>query len=309
MAPEWMHTHAQTPSVLVCDTCVRIFFCTRPPADSEGQFTSLIGFIDVDKSSLSTIKCVSSAPPLSLGQGGTFDEYGTNPVSVIRVGDEVRAYYAGWTRCESVPFNAAIGVASSRDNGYSFHRFGPGPILSYSPDEPFVIGSPKIRRFDDVWYLHYAVGRNWLLSQGRAEPVYRIRHAISSDGLDWTKAGRDIIEARLGPEECQAGADITFYGGLYHMFFSYRHATDFKNKARGYRIGYAYSSDLMNWTRRDESVGIDVSEKGWDSEMVSYAHVFEANSTLYMLYQGNGVGRDGFGLAKLEDFESGGHDK
>jgi hypothetical protein len=34
--------------------------------------------------------------------------------------------------------------------------------------------------------------------------------------------------------------------------------------------------------------------------MVSYAHVFELNQKLYMLYQGNNMGAEGFGLAVLD---------
>jgi hypothetical protein len=92
--------------------------------------------------------------------------------------------------------------------------------------------------------------------------------------------------------------------GRFHMFFSFRQATDFKNKVRGYRIGYAVSDDLKIWTRCDSSAGIDVSPTGWDSEMVSYAHVFQLNGKLYMLYQGNDVGRFGFGLAVLDSYEN-----
>ncbi len=302
LAPPWMHSHAQTPAVLACGDYVRIFFCTRPPPEETGLFTSLIGYVDVDSADIFRVLRVSQAPVLSLGARGAFDEFGTNPVSVISVGDEVRAYYAGWSRCESVPFNAAIGLAVSRDGGDTFQRLGPGPLLSYTPDEPFVLGSPKIRRFGDVWYLHYAAGRRWLKSPGRPEPVYRIRCATSTDGLTWHKAGLDIIKPQLGEDECQAGADIVEFAGRWHMFFSYRWALDFKNKARGYRIGYAVSDDLLNWSRCDAAAGIDVSAEGWDSEMVSYANVFHHNGTLYMLYQGNEVGRHGFGLAVLDHF-------
>jgi hypothetical protein len=305
LAPRWMHTHAQTPSVLQKKDCLRIFFCTRPPADSAGQFVSLIGYVDVELDNLFQIIRVSQTPVLDLGQRGSFDEFGTNPVSVIATENrDVRAYYAGWTRCESVPFNAAIGVAVSHDNGDSFARLGPGPVLSYSLDEPFVIGSPKVRRFNNTWFLHYAVGQRWLKMHGRAEPVYRIRCATSCDGIVWNKEGRDIISLRLGADECQAGADIIEFKGLFHMFFSYRQAVDFRNKDRGYRIGYAVSKDMWNWTRSDSSVGIGVSPAGWDSEMVSYAHVFHWNETLYMLYQGNDVGRSGFGLAVLDSYEA-----
>ena len=84
------------------------------------------------------------------------------------------------------------------------------------------------------------------------------------------------------------------------MFFCYRYGLDFRSKENGYRIGYASSIDLINWERDDSKAGIDVSEEGWDSEMISYPHVFELDGKIYMLYLGNGVGREGFGLAELE---------
>lgn len=303
-APPWMHMYAQTPSVLKLNDRLRIFFCTRPPADDSGQFVSLIGYIDVDQNDLFQIQGVSQKPVLELGERGAFDEFGTNPVSVLKLSDGVvRAYYAGWTRCESVPYNAAIGIAVSHNNGECFRRIGPGPVLSYSPDEPFVIGSPKVRLFNDTWFLHYAAGRKWLQLHGRPEPVYKIRCATSQNGIEWNKEGKDIIPPRLGADECQAGADIVEFNGLFHMFFSYRQAVDFRNKDRGYRIGYAVSEDMMHWTRSDSSAGIGVSPIGWDAQMVSYAHVFHWNETLYMLYQGNDVGKSGFGVAVLDSYE------
>ncbi len=85
------------------------------------------------------------------------------------------------------------------------------------------------------------------------------------------------------------------------MFFCYRQSYDFrKNRGRSYRIGYAYSNDLINWVRNDSKAGIDVSSEGFDNEMIAYPHIFELNKKLYMLYLGNQVGRYGFGLAELE---------
>ena len=56
---------------------------------------------------------LAEQPILPLGGLGCFDEFGTYPVSVMADGklDCMRAYYAGWTRCESVPFDTAIGMA------------------------------------------------------------------------------------------------------------------------------------------------------------------------------------------------------
>ena len=60
---------------------------------------------------------------------------------------------------------------------------------------------------------------------------------------------------------------------------------------------------MVNWLRNDDLVDIGLSETGWDSEMVNYPHVFELDGKTYMLYQGNGMGRAGFGLAVLESPE------
>ncbi len=53
----------------------------------------------------------------------------------------------------------------------------------------------------------------------------------------------------------------------------------------------------IDWTRDDAKAGIDVSDEGWDAEMISYPHVFELDGKTYLAYLGDQVGRFGFGLA------------
>lgn len=296
----WMREFAQSPTVLIGEASVRVYFCSRPAPTLDGQYLSYISYIDLDRSNLLNIQRVCEQPVLELGKRGTFDEFGTYPVSVIRDGAEIRAYYAGWTRCESVPFNAAIGLAISRDGGETFQRLGDGPVLSYTPDEPFLLGSPRIRRFNGRWQLWYVAGKEWRMTGGKPEPVYKIRMATSDNGVDWVKHGRDLIADKLGEHECQACPDVMFRNGQYHMFYCYRDIHNYKSREGGYRIGYAVSPDMMDWRRNDELMGISPSETGWDSEMVNYPHVFDMDGATYMLYQGNGMGRAGFGLAVLE---------
>jgi hypothetical protein len=296
----WLREFAQAPATLVFDDYVRVYFSCRPGPDANGQYVSYSSWVDLDRRDLTRVLRVAEQPILPLGGLGEFDEFGTYPVSVIRDGEQVRAYYAGWTRCESVPFNVAIGMATSLDGGATFQRAGPGPVLSYSQHEPFVLSGPKIRRFKDAWTLFYIAGRKWKLVDGRAEPVYKIRMATSSDGLDWLPANRDLIESRVEPDEAQASPDVIYANGKYHMFFCYRYSSNYRGREFGYRIGYASSTDLVDWTRDDARAGLDVSNSGWDDEMVSYPHVFELDGRTYMAYLGNGVGRYGFGLAVLD---------
>ena len=296
----WLKHYAQAPATLVFDDFVRVYFSCRPSADKDGQYVSYSTFVDLDRTDLFKIRGVSERPIISLGGMGEFDEFGIYPVSVVRAGNEVRAYYAGWTRCESVPFNVAIGVAESRDGGATFTRLGSGPVLSYSPAEPFVLSGPKIRRFNEVWYLWYIAGRKWKVVDGRAEPVYKIRLASSLDGIRWNKVNKDLIGSRVEDDEAQASPDVFYANGKYHMFFCYRYSSRFRGRENGYRIGYASSTNLIDWVRDDSKAGIGVSEEGWDAEMISYPHVFELDGKTYMAYLGNQFGRDGFGLAVLD---------
>lgn len=296
----WLKEFAQAPATLMFADFVRVYFSCRPSADANGQYVSYSAYVDLDRADLFRVLRVAEQPILALGGLGEFDEFGTYPVSVIRDGSEVRAYYGGWTRCESVPFNVAIGMATSRDEGKTFSKAGNGPVLSYSPNEPFVLSGPKIRQFNGVWYLWYIAGRKWKMVDGRAEPVYKIRMASSSDGIHWTRHDQDLIPSRIEEDEAQASPDVFHANGRYHMFFCYRYSSRYRGKENGYRIGYAWSTNLTDWMRDDTKAGIDVSDSGWDDEMVSYPHVFALDGRTYLAYLGNQVGRHGFGLAVLD---------
>ena len=297
---DWLKDFAQAPAVLIFDTFIRVYFACRPLPDENGQYVSYSAYVDLNRANLFEIINIAKQPILKLGDRGTFDEFGTYPTSVIRKDDAVWGYYAGWTRCESVPFNVSIGLAISNNNGETFDKIGPGPILSYSVNEPFILSGPKIRKFNDTYYLFYIAGSNWIENNGKPEPVYKIRMATSPDGINWTKADKNLIEDKIDESEAQASPDVIFKNGKYHMFFCYRHGLGYRGKEKGYRIGYAVSTDLIHWKREDDKVGIDVSTEGWDSEMISYPHVFELDSKIYMFYLGNQVGKNGFGMAELE---------
>ncbi|MCE3227619.1 MAG: glycosyl hydrolase family protein [Bacteroidetes bacterium] len=302
---DWLKEFAQAPATLIFDDFLRIYFACRPSRDEKtGQYVSYTAYVDVDKKNFLNIIRFAEKPVFDLGLPGTFDEFGTYPTSVLRHDGKVVAYFGGWTRMSSVPFTVGIGVAHSYDDGKTFEKLGKGgPVIPYTPDEPFIISGPKIRRFNNKWYLFYIAGKKWVLDNGIPEPVYRIRLATSDDGINWTKMGKDLIETRIEENEAQASPDVIYWNGKYHMFFCYRHSTNYRNNNRGYKIGYAHSDDLINWTRNDNCAGISVSSDGdFDNESIAYPHVFELDGNLHMLYLGNQVGRFGFGWARLENY-------
>lgn len=299
---QWMKEYAQAPAALIFDDFVRVYFSCRPNIDENGQYVSYSAFLDLDRTNLLNIIAISDTPILELGGIGEFDEYGVYPISVIRDGDKVVAYYGGWTRCESVPYDVSIGMAVSSDGGKRFTRLGSGPVLGHSLDEPMAVSGPKIRKFNNLYYLWYVAGSKWKIVDGRPESIFKIRMATSLDGVRWEKLNRNIVEFVLEEDECQASPDVIFADGQYHMFFSYKYSSDFRGTDRGYRIGYASSTDLINWTRNDSSAGISpTGDSSWDGQSIAYPHVFELDGRQYMLYLGNDVGRYGFGLAVREN--------
>lgn len=300
--PYWRWNFAQGQNALIFKDFVRVYFTTREKPNAKHQTISRVAFVDLDRKNLKNIIQVAQKPVMELGATGTFDEFGTYPFCPIMVNDLIYGYYGGVTRCESVPFNIAIGMAISKDNGLSFKKLGQGPVLSYSLDEPFMVCSPKVRFFQKQFIMFYSSGTQWVKTDGRPEVCYKLRMAISNDGVLWEKLHQNIIADKLGNDEAQACGDVFYKNGTYHMFFAYRKNLDFRrNKENSYKIGYAHSKDIFHWERNDDVVGLNISENenDFDSEMVAYPNLFELNGSIYMLYLGNEVGKLGFGLAKL----------
>lgn len=292
---------AQSPQALAFEDFVRIYFSTRA-RDAGGQYVSHIAYVDVDKR-LQKVLRVASKDVISPGAPGCFDEHGIFPINVVRHAGRIHAFTCGWSRRVSVPVETAIGLAISHDDGLTFDRVGPGPLLGASPNEPFLVGDPFVLVQDGRWHMWYIFGTSWEANPTEPGPVrvYKIAYASSADGVTWRRDGVPIIADVLGADECQALPTVFQCDGIWHMYFCFRYATDFRNNPlRGYRLGHAWTSDLHCWTRDDAAGGLDVSRMGWDADMICYPHVFWCDGEAYMLYNGNAFGRDGFGVAILE---------
>ncbi len=294
---------AQSPQTVVFKDFVRIYFSTRNKNQTTGKYLSFIAFIDIDKK-FETILNSSKEEVIPLGELGTFDEHGIFPINLLKEKNRVLAYTCGWSRRVSVSVETAIGLAISEDNGVTFKKYGHGPILSASLKEPMLVGDAFVKNYDGVYHMWYMFGEKWIkATEAESEArVYKIGHAVSNDGINWQKEeGVHIITDVLNKNECQALPTVIKIKNRYHMYFCFREATDFrKNSKRGYRLGYAYSDDLKNWIRDDNNSGITNKPKDWDSEMACYPHIFECDSKVYLLYNGNEFGKYGFGILELE---------
>lgn len=295
----WMYSHTQCPFPVDFGDFIRLYFATREKYEN-GQVRAYGGFVDLDRHNLNKVIRISDKPLMDLGGIGEFDEHGSMPISVVKHNDEYRLYYVGWSRHYSVPYDWEIGLAISKD-GERFTKVGKGPLLGPTVNEPYLNSTPVVYKFaDDDWHMFYHTGIRWLKGGEKLESQYKIVYAHSKDGINWDRNGIPVIPEKV-ENECQTTPAMIKIDDTYHVFFCYRHGLDFRfNKEKAYRIGYAWTKDLVHYERDDSKVGIDVSEDGFDSEMLEYPHIKEIDGKYIMFYSGNYFGKEGMGYAELE---------
>jgi hypothetical protein len=129
------------------------------------------------------------------------------------------------------------------------------------------------------------------MREGKPEHKYHIKYAESRDGINWEREGLVAIDFANDQEYAISRPSVIHDSDRWRMWYSFR--------GQSYRIGYAESENGRQWKRLDAQVGINVSTAGWDSEMIEYPFVFDHKGQRYLLYNGNGYGKTGFGLAVL----------
>jgi hypothetical protein len=253
-----------------------------------------IGYVDLRADNPAEIVGVSERPVLDIGTPGAFDENGILPTSVVAVDDKLYMYYVGYQLGQQVRYYQFEGLAISTDGGASFARARRVPVTDRSDAELLNRTSAFVRRrADGSFEMWYVGGSEWTVVNGKPLPVYNIKHMVSADGIEWPAEGRVCVDYADEDEHAFGKPFVFEHGGLQRMLYSVR------TRSKGYRLGYAESADGQTWTRKDDEVGIDVSESGWDSEMIAYACVVRHKDQVYLFYNGNNCGATGFGYAVL----------
>jgi hypothetical protein len=280
----WMRTHAAIPYAEPLGDLYRVYFSGR---DAENR--ARIGYFDLDLTEPVRVVRVGNEPVIGTGPLGAFDDHGVTGSWIVTQGGRTFHYYTGWTLGVTVPFYVFAGLAVSEDGG-TFHRVSPAPILERNATDPYLTASPCVLIEGELWRMWYVSGTRWESGLGTPRHYYHVRYAESRDGIAWDRRGIVCIDHR-GDEFAIARPCVVRDGERYRMWYSYRGAS--------YRIGYAESADGIQWMRKDDEAGIAVSPSGWDSDMIAYAFVFAHAGRLYMLYNGNEFGKTGIGLACL----------
>ena len=277
-----------TPWLREDGTALRVFAGVR---DDHG--VSRVAWLDLDPADPRNVLAVSETPALDIGRPGRFDDNGVVPCGIAAADDGLRLYYAGYQLMQRVRFLVFGGLAVSSDGGASFVRVQETPVVDRVPGEELFRVIHTVERRGDHWRAWYGAGGGFVAHGERTVPSYDIRTMDSVDGIEWPRRGR--IAVPLADGEHRIGRPFVFRDpdDQYRMLFG-RSTADER-----YRFGYATSPDGDHWQRDDGAAGVDVSAEGWDSEMVAYPSVVTCGGETWLFYNGNDMGRTGFGLARL----------
>lgn len=280
---DWLHSHAALPVVDQIKEGYRVYFSSR---DTRGR--AQIGFFETG-SKFEGVTRVSERPVIELGPLGAFDDSGVTTSWIVNHDGLKYHYYSGWSLGVSVPFYFFVGLAISEDGGETYRRVSPSPILERNEIDPYLTASPCVLVEDGRWRMWYVSGTSWEMKDERPQHRYHIKYAESRDGIEWKREDIVSIDYKSEDEYAISRPCVVKDGDLYRMWYA--------SRGDSYRIGYAESKDGLTWTRKDHESGIDISESGWDSEMLAYPYVFAHEGEYYMLYNGNDYGKTGIGVA------------
>lgn len=287
----WMMSHAANPFLeIINDNVWQVYFTCR-----NYQNQSHIGMVQFDVGDNFRIINISERPILQPGELGIFDDSGTAMGYLLSVNHTKYLYYLGWNLKVTVPWLNTIGLAVWNEKKRQFDKISRAPVMDRSHEDPFSISYPSILSENGIYRMWYGSNLKWGKDQSSMDHVFK--YAESRDAIHWIRTGKIVMGLEHPNEYALSKPYVIRDPTHYSMWYSYRG----KKNCTTYRIGYATSPDGLVWTRKDSEVGIEVSKSGWDSEMICYPCIFDFKGERYMLYNGNGYGKTGFGLAILEN--------
>lgn len=268
-----------------------IFFTCRDAEQRSQGFMSYATLANGRMELIGTPKLV-----MTHGAPARFDCDGAIGVCIVTHGGRHYLYYVGWQNLPDGLWKCDTGRAILDLDHLTCEKEFVGPVLGRDKVNPLFAAATAMYVEGDHWRTWYNSGISWTKTDSGWLHHYGIHHAHSANGVDWTCDPGLVLPFKDEYEYAFGRPTVMRQDGVYLMWFAHRASKDIAT----YRIGFAYSHDGFAWNRRDDLAGIDVAGEGWDSEMICYPYVFEHKGEYYMLYNGNGYGKTGFGLAVLD---------
>jgi len=292
-APSGVHpklaSHAANPlAVHLHGDVHRIFYSGR-----DAQNRSSVGWFDFDLAQMTEVGACDR-PAFEYGPAGSFYSHGVSIGGCYETGDRRYMLFMGWHIPEGGHWRGEIGRLVL-GNDLSLTLADERPFIALSEQDPISLSYPWVIKAGASYRMWYGSTVDW--DAGNGEMLHIIKGASSTDGENWCLDGPAVPHA-VGVAQAFSRPTVVQGPAGYDMWFSFR-----SGAGEAYRIGRASSADARAWSLRLDQTGIKVSADGWDSLMIEYPFVFRHGGRGFMLYNGNGYGETGIGLAVSEELE------
>lgn len=220
--------------------------------------------------------------------GATWEKFGQNPIlspdaagwegdyiaangTAFHDGEQFLYWYHGGPRGA-----AQIGLAASGD-GRTWKKHG-SPVLETGPQgswDEAAVADPYLIRCGGVFYMYF-------LGQNRFG-LQRLGVARSEDGVHWQKSHKNPV-LDVGPpgsfDENGLGEPAVFFAGQsYFMLYTGR------NRDEGRRVGWAQSSNGVDWEKRPAAALLEGPDP-WNAQVICDPAVVADGAKLLVWFGG-----------------------
>jgi predicted GH43/DUF377 family glycosyl hydrolase len=208
-----------------------------------------------------------SLPIIRAGVSGKWDDGGTGPGPVYKVGEKYYMMYQGY---DAINKHFKIGLAIST-NGRTWEKY-PNPIISDSLNWEYNLVACDVKIINEKYYLYYASGGS-------------IGLAVSTDGINWKKYSSLPI---LTPTQAWESGNITFPsvvkdGSKYVMLYMNN-----TSSYSGIAFGIATSIDGINWMKDSQNPIFKKNQtsNNWASGGIVYPYLLKTGDEFRIYYTG-----------------------
>lgn len=297
------HGIVSDPSILYDGGRYRMWFTSvvKPYTDQQQMG---IAYAESTDGIVWTPRLDSSGSPILLvaPTPGGWDGGGIETASVVRTPQGKYLMYYSGDKPPAGTHSWAIGLATS-DDGITWTKFGNGPVLEGRGgwEGPFTDGgvmSGGVCEPSVIYDAAEGLFKMWFSALGpvNGKSAFRMGYATSPNGFDWemhptavmdvgvTSSWDDLVVSHVNVSRDARGQYHAFYFGTSAA--NYLNAESRQAAMVAGSIGYAISSDGINWTKATRPV-LSVVSRTWQAWTIGGPCALIENGVLKLWYFGS----------------------
>lgn len=286
--PNWAQSHFLVPTpFLLSDGLLRVY-----GSFLNSNFVGRIGWIDVDLSKDNPkVVEVSQSPFLDVGAKNSFSEYGTGMGFIFKNLSQNYLGYVGFSRPSDVKFRAFSDLIPFNDPSKVELDSAINPRYGSDFGGKTITGFHDLLLENETYIGLFSLGNDFELIADKPYPRYQVAIA-TGDSLDSLKIVSENITPNMEDYYRIGRPRLTKVGNTYELLVTAGH------RGGAYQPFVFYSGDLINWEKGDLNNFTSSTVSGFDDLHQCYLSKFFYSGNNYVVYNGNYMGKLGFGIAR-----------